>query len=106
MKDTAMNSVDAFARRTCTRLTLLHRQVSTSDRPGPIRSDPLRMSTQRQPTTDRIATDQPRSDARWRDETRPVSTETPTRHAQYQFSPGIRQRLYNLIDDENRAMLD
>lgn len=64
------------------------------------------MSTQRQSTTDRIATDQPQSDARWRDETRPAPVETPTRHAQYQFSPGTRQRLYNLIDNENRAMLD
>jgi hypothetical protein len=64
------------------------------------------MSTQQPSTTGRIATDQPRTDARWRDETRPVSTETPTRHAQYQFSPEIRDRLYNLIDEENRAMLD
>ncbi|WP_338737674.1 hypothetical protein [Haloplanus salilacus] len=64
------------------------------------------MSTQQPSTTQRTATDQPRPDARWRDETRPVSTETPTRHAQHQFSTGIRRRLNNLIDEENQAMLD
>jgi len=63
------------------------------------------MSTHPRPTI-RIETDRPNTDDRWRDDTRSVATDAPTRRARHQFSPGCRRRLYNLIDDENRAMLD
>jgi len=56
------------------------------------------------PTTDR--TDYPTlTDDTWRDETTETTPDTPLRGAQHQFSADCEIRLYNLIDEENRAML-
>jgi hypothetical protein len=60
------------------------------------------------PTPDRTARTPTLTDGTWRAETE-TETETasdaPTRSATFQFRPGCDLRLYNLIDDENRAML-
>ena len=56
------------------------------------------------PTTDRTAPTL--TDGTWRSETEPESApETTPRGAPRQFATDCDLRLYNLIDDENRAML-
>jgi len=52
------------------------------------------------PTTDRTAPTL--TDGTWRAESTPEA-ETPT-GGRYQFATDCERRLYNLIDDENRAM--
>ena len=54
------------------------------------------------PTTDRTAPTL--TDGTWRAESTPETETTPT-GARYQFATDCTLRLYNLIDDENRAML-
>jgi hypothetical protein len=59
------------------------------------------------PTTDRTAPTL--TDGTWRAETTPESEADPTadptpRGAPHQFATDCERRLYNLIDDENRAM--
>ncbi|AZH26571.1 hypothetical protein [Haloplanus aerogenes] len=59
------------------------------------------------PTTDRTARQTPTlTDGKWRAETTPEpTTADPTGNATFQFLPDCDLRLYNLIDEENRAML-
>lgn len=58
------------------------------------------------PTPDRTARTPTLTDGTWRAETETAEqSATPTRSATFQFQPGCDLRLYNLIDDENRAML-
>jgi hypothetical protein len=60
------------------------------------------------PTPDRTAQTPTLTDGTWRAESTPETaqpSDAPTRSATFQFLPGCGQRLYNLIDDENRAML-
>lgn len=60
------------------------------------------------PTPDRTARTPTLTDGTWRAETEAETvqpSDTPTRSATVQFQPGCDLRLYNLIDDENRAML-
>ncbi|SEA07967.1 hypothetical protein SAMN04488065_1728 [Haloplanus vescus] len=54
--------------------------------------------------TDRTATEPTLTDGRWRADP-PAAPDSAVHDAPRQFSLST-QRLYNLIDDENRAMLD
>lgn len=61
------------------------------------------------PTTDRTAQTPTLTDGTWRDETTAdtaTATDDPTGNATFQFLPDCDLRLFNLIDEENRAMLD
>jgi hypothetical protein len=57
------------------------------------------------PTTDRTARTPTLTDGTWHDETAEAAETTPTRNATFQFLPDCDLRLYNLVDEENRAML-
>jgi len=57
------------------------------------------------PTPDRTAQTPTLTDDKWRAETAPETTTDPIERATFQFLPGCDLRLYNLIDEENRAML-
>jgi len=58
-------------------------------------------------TTDRTAERTPTlTDGTWRAESTTESTaDAPSRNATLQFLPDCDRRLYNLFDEENRAML-
>jgi hypothetical protein len=58
------------------------------------------------PTIDRTASEPTPTltDGRWLATSR--ETPAPSRRVQQQFSPGRETRLYNLVDEENRALLD
>ncbi|WP_248895971.1 hypothetical protein [Haloplanus halobius] len=67
------------------------------------------MSTQPQSTTDRTAstrTEPTLTDGRWRADDTTDPADAALHAAQLQFLPDGDRRLYNLVDDENRAMLD
>jgi hypothetical protein len=57
------------------------------------------------PTTDRTESTPTLTDGTWRAETTETAETPPTRNATLQFLPDCDLRLYNLVDEENRALL-